>query len=98
MTAGEVIQDTLCDKHCQCVPHWHVTQCESKAAAILAALRGAGFAVVPREATRAMLNCGLEGADIDWRAASADGALSDDEVIRIYRAMVAAAEPREGCE
>lgn len=58
-----------------------------------AALSAAGLVVVPREPTPHMVNRGLERADIDWRAASEDEALSDDEVRRIYRAMIAAAFP-----
>lgn len=57
-----------------------------------AALSAAGYAVVPREPTPHMVNRGLVRADIDWRAASEDEALSDDEARRIYRAMIAAAQ------
>jgi len=56
-----------------------------------AAIRKAGWAVVPVEPTGPMVRHGLEGADINWREASADEGLSDDEVKRIYRAMLAAA-------
>lgn len=59
---------------------------------ILSALTAAGYAVVPREPTPHMVNRGLVRADIDWRAASEDEALSDDEARRIYRAMIAAAQ------
>ena len=51
-----------------------------------------GFVLVPVQPTRRMLTRGLERADINWREASADEALSDDEVARIWRAMVAAAQ------
>lgn len=38
-----------------------------------------------REPSRVMINGGLYGADINWQAASEDEALSDDEVISIWR-------------
>ena len=56
-------------------------------------IAAAGLMVVPREPTPRMVNRGIELADIDWRAASEDEALSDDEARRIYRAMIAAALP-----
>jgi len=59
---------------------------------VLSDLASAGLVVVPREPTPHMVNRGLERADIDWRAASEDEALSDDEARRIYRAMIAAAQ------
>lgn len=66
---------------------------ETQAGCHIAALSAAGWAVVPVEPTPHMVNRGLERADIDWRAASEDEALSNDEVRRIYRAMIAAAFP-----
>ena len=56
----------------------------------LAAIRAAGWAVVPVEPTAFMVRRGLDSADINWREASADEGLSDDEVKRIYRAMLVA--------
>jgi len=60
--------------------------------AFRAALSAAGWVVVPVEPTPRMVDRGLVRADIDWRAASEDEALSDDEARRIYRAMIAAAQ------
>lgn len=64
---------------------------DENVAALEATLSAAGWVVVPVEPTPHMVNRGLERADIDWRAASEDEALSDDEARRIYRAMIAAA-------
>jgi hypothetical protein len=86
----------------RCERHWR-TPCDMSgcaefgcewrkgAEADLAALSAAGWVVVPVEPTPHMVNRGLVRADIDWRAASEDEALSDDEARRIYRAMIAAA-------
>jgi len=60
------------------------------AEAALAAIRAAGWAVVPVEPTWPMVRRGGD-ADIDWRGVAADKMLSDVEVMRIYRAMLAAA-------
>lgn len=54
-----------------------------------------GYVLVPIDPTRAMLTKGLERADINWREAAVDEALSDDEVARIWRAMVEAARAIE---
>jgi hypothetical protein len=60
------------------------------AVSALAAIREAGWAVVPVEPTWPMVRRGGD-ADIDWRGVAEDKMLSDVEVMRIYRAMLAAA-------
>lgn len=86
MTAGEVIARALiCD--------WQTADEDSReyademADAILAALRGAGFAVVPREASKAMLTAGYDASELGRFGLGP-----------VYRAMVAAAETRTGGE
>lgn len=59
----------------------------ARADAILAALSAAGFAVVPREPTREMIDAGVNAM-----AALGYIAANEHEVIAIYRAMLAIAE------
>jgi hypothetical protein len=61
------------------------------ATSALAAIRAAGWAVVPVEPTLQMLRRGLDDAGINWREASECEQLSDEEGLRIYRAMLEAA-------
>lgn len=56
----------------------------------IAAIRAAGWVAVPVEPTAFMVSRGLDSANINWREASADENLSDDEVKRIYCAMLTA--------
>jgi hypothetical protein len=49
------------------------------AAVILSALSAAGYVIVPREATEEMLDAG-------------GGALADEEIRALYRAMIAASQ------
>jgi hypothetical protein len=92
---GEEIRKTLikppyCMEGTGCeLPPCGCSQEAGKAA--LAAIRAAGWAVVPVEPTPQMARCGIEGADIRWSAASLSECLTDDEVSSIYRAMLAAA-------
>lgn len=64
--------------------------------AAVAAMRGAGFAVVPREATDAMAQEANGTVLIDTPDGTAR--IAADDARRVYRAMVAAAEPRTGGE
>jgi hypothetical protein len=92
---GEEIRQTLTrPPYCMGDTGCNVSPCgcsQEAGKAALAAIRAAGWAVVPVEPTPEMTRWGIEGADIRWSAASLSECLIDDEVSSIYRAMLAAA-------
>jgi hypothetical protein len=93
--AGEAIRKALikppgCTESTGCaVGPCHCAHLAAEAA--IAAIRAAGWAVVPQEPTLQMLRRGLDNAGINWREASECEQLSDEEGLRIYRTMLAAA-------
>lgn len=83
----EVIARAICEADCGCVTENELARCEGLTDAALAAIKQAGFVVVPAEPTEAMVEAYYELCDLG-------GDLKEPEegckVQRAYRAMIEA--------